>query len=134
MAYLISLLASMLYGYLKQHITSLASVPISEVSHGKFSNVAGFFATYSSKRTQLRKQSWSFYPPTCAASTGHIIQIVSVPLCYILCSFWTNISVSKMWERASLFVQRFSVTQPLISVSLSLSPHSHIFFFQLENN
>lgn len=29
-AYLLSLLASMLYGYLKQHITSLTSVPISE--------------------------------------------------------------------------------------------------------
>lgn len=66
-AYLVSLLASMLYGYVKQHITSLTSVPVSEASHGKFSNVNihGSFLPHTHLKRHSSGNSGHFYPLTC---------------------------------------------------------------------
>lgn len=125
-ASLIVLLTSMLYGHLKQPRTSLASVPISEASWGKWSdiNIYGSFLP----RNHLKRSD----PGNRLGSLPSIMCLIYrqdkpkyIPLCCISLSLCTNITVFKTWE--SLCVQRFSATQILVSASLSLShPQSQL--------
>lgn len=83
---LVCLLATMLYGYLKQHITSLTSVPISEASHGKFYNVNihGSFLSCIHLKRHSSGNSGHFYPLTCCIYMSHKPKCFCSPLLHFM--------------------------------------------------
>lgn len=134
-AYLISLLSSMLYGYLKQHITSLTSVPVSEASHGKFSNVNIHDSFLP--RNHLKGHSSGNRVGVLSSNMRHIYRshkpkCFCSPLLHFMLRLHKYQCIQDVREGILVCTKIFSHTTS-ISVSLSLSICSLIFFLQLEN-